>query len=149
MVNYLNKYHRYLLQTMIILALALGIAGLGISKTALLACEPDCPMHQTNMQDMSCCEGSGANQAKMTAGGNQQENHPLSPCCDGTSCIDSSFEAQAVVPSISPSKDTAAPAFHVLSANRTFFLFPEKTSSQLQCLEGKTPIYMVTCTYLI
>lgn len=143
-------YFKALSQNVVVCLLVIGIAGLGALKADQLACEPDCPMHQTKMDQPSCCDVVETNHHAMLNGG-VPENHgaPL-PCCDGKFCSDSTFDIQEIAANNTafPDIPVAAP-IHSTSTVSAIFAPSRKVSAPVYH-PGKTiPIYILTCVYLI
>ncbi len=149
MVKPYLEHLKHLLQSIPIFIAVLAIAGLGTLKAGQITCEPDCSMHSPKMHQASCCNTPGTSHAKMLSS-NVQENHQDSSSdCDGTLCIDSSFEVREIAANVSNSLDTtAASQLSHLSA-ATVLHSPQKSSGQPYYPEKTIPIYMLTCVYLI
>ena len=149
MVKQYVHYLRYLLQSITILTVIIGITGLGTLRAGQGACEPDCPGHQPKIQQASCCKTPGTSHAEILSS-NAQENRQAAPsACDGILCIDSSVEVLKIAVNVSSSIDTAAVS-RFLHVSETTVLHPQQsTFGQRYYPEKTTPIYMLTCVYLI
>ena len=142
------QHLRHLLQSIPIFIVVLGIAGLGTLKAGQITCEPDCSMHPPKMHQASCCNTSETGHAKMLS--SVQENHQgPSSDCDGTLCIDSSFEVREIAVYVSNSIDTAAASRTLQLSETTVLHTPQRSSGQPYYPEKNIPIYLLTCVYLI
>ena len=142
MVKRYLHHLKHLLQSIPIFIVVLAIAGLGTLKAGQITCEPDCSMHPPKMHQVSCCNTPGTS--------NVQENHQgPSSDCDGTLCIDSSFEVREIAVNVSDSIDTPAASQLLQLSAATVLHSPQKSSGQPYYPEKTIPIYMLTCVYLI
>lgn len=145
-------YIRCLLRNSAILTVIFMIAGPGTLRAGQAPCEPGCSAHQPKMHQVhqaSCCDTPGTRQVKMLSS-NVRENHQAaSSACEGTLCIDSSTDVRETALPASHSPDASAVSNVLLVSETTVFHSQPNASRQRYYPEKTTPIYVLTCAYLI
>ncbi len=149
MLNRNVYYFRWFLRNITLLTVVIGVAGLGTLRAGQAACEPGCSVHQPKMHQASCCDTPGLSHAKTLSSSVQENHQDASSTCDGTLCIDSSVDVRETALHVSRSIDASAVS-HFLHVSQTTVLHSQPNASgQRYSPEKTTPIYMLTCTYLI
>lgn len=152
------RFHRALtgaVRAIGLVLLLVGLAGLAVAGGGRLACEPGCPMHQSDMASPDCCGVESANHTQIHASSSPisqdcaRSRQLADTCCETTSCFSRAAQIPGMAVFSGGPADVAAIVAILHIPAPVVSNPPDNLSLDFHQRLKTPPIYMRTCVYLI